>query len=399
MKNLARALLFAALCLAASPAHAQGAEATQAATAPADYSIDANWLCRPGRDDACAHDQSATVISADGTLTREPFRPNAAPPIDCFYVYPTVSLDPGENSDLVPGREEIYVAEVQFARFAAVCRTFAPMYRQNTLASLRARMAGRFTTPNRELAYQDVRAAWRRYLAHDNHGRGVVVIGHSQGAALLIRLIAEEIDGKAIQAQLVSAIILGANVIVPDDADVGGSFQHVPACRTPTQTGCVISYVSFRDTAPPPPVGLFAHAYDPRSYAPLPGMRVLCTNPANLAGGPGTLHSYFSTQVTGPSAPPGFSWTSPNVQIDTPFVSTPGLASAQCRSDEHSTYLAIHVNVGEDDVRTHDIPGDVRAGGRILPDWGLHLIDVPEAMGDLIGIVGRQGEAHAARRR
>ncbi len=364
--------------------------------APADYSIDANWLCRPERHDACASDQTTTIIAADGAFTREAFTPAANPAIDCFYVYPTVSLDPGENSDLLPGREELYVAQVQFARFAAQCRTFAPMYRQNTLASLRARIAGGFSPPNRQLAYNDVLAAWRSYLAHDNHGRGVVLVGHSQGAALLIRLMQEEIDGKPVQAQLVSALILGANVVVPDNADVGGSFQHIPACHAPTQTGCVISYVSFRDTAPPPPIGLFAHAYDPQTFAPIAHAHVLCTNPANLAGGSGPLHSYFFTLVTGPSAPPDFSWTTTRQPIDTPFVSTPGLVSAQCVNDGTSSYLALHVSAGANDVRTHDIPGDVRANGRILPDWGMHLIDVPEAMGNLIDIVGQQSAAYAA---
>ncbi|MES1157184.1 MAG: DUF3089 domain-containing protein [Alphaproteobacteria bacterium] len=397
-----RALMCAALWASTGIVQAQTTTSqTPAASPPADYSIDANWLCRPGRSDACTQDLSSTVIAADGGMRREVFAANPHPPIDCFYVYPTVSLDPGENSDLIPGPEERTVAQVQFARFAAQCRTFAPMYRQNTLASLRARITGAsgFAPPNREMAYNDVLAAWRYYLAHDNHGRGVVVIGHSQGAAILIQLLHNEIDGKPVQAQLVSAIILGANVIAPDGADVGGSFQHIPACRAPTQIGCVISYVSFRDNAPPPPVGLFAHAYDPQTWQALPDMHVLCTNPANLAGGAGPLHSHFFTTVAGPSAPPGFSWLSTQQPIDTPFVSTPGLVSAQCVNDGHNSYLALHVSAGAQDVRTHDIPGDVRVGGRILPDWGLHLIDMPEAIGNLVDIVGQESAAYTARHR
>ena len=52
----------------------------------------------------------------------------ANPSADCFYVYPTISRDPTDNSDLVPGIEEQAVAAVQLARFASVCKTYAPIY-------------------------------------------------------------------------------------------------------------------------------------------------------------------------------------------------------------------------------------------------------------------------------
>ncbi len=399
MRHWFSALACAALWAFSGPALAQTTSAAPEAVPPADYSVDANWLCRPGRHDACAQDESTTVLAADGHMTRENFQPNPTAPIDCFYVYPTVSLDPGGNSDLVPGPEEFAAAQVQFARFAAQCRPFAPVYRQNTLTSLRARLTGgTFTPPDRLMAYSDVVAAWRYYLAHDSHGRGVVLIGHSQGSAILVQLMRDEIDGKPVMGQLVSAIILGANVIVPDGADVGGTFQHIPPCRSAIQTGCVISYTSFRDTAPPPPVGIFAHAYDPQTLRPLTGMHALCTNPANLAGGSGALHSFFPTSF-GQRAPLDFAWTNPPRAIGTAFVTTPGLVSAQCVTDGPSTYLSIHVNAGPNDVRTHDIYGDVREAGRLLPDWGLHLIDVPEAMGNLVDLVGREGAAYTEARR
>ena len=100
------------------------------------------------------------------------------PPIDCFYVYPTVSDENRGNADLTIGLRQILVAQTQAARFSQVCKVYAPMYRQITNRGL--------TTPSLHakplLAYGDVLAAWRDYLAHWNHGRGVVLIGHSQGA-------------------------------------------------------------------------------------------------------------------------------------------------------------------------------------------------------------------------
>jgi len=385
------------LVLCAGAANAQTETAREPAAAPPDYRLDANWLCRPDREDACAQDLTTTVIAADGAMTRETFTPNPNSAIDCFYVYPTVSLDQTGNSDLNPGPEERLVALVQLARFRAECRTFAPMYRQGTLASLRARMNGvDGPSGDRALAYSDVLAAWRHYLAHDNQGRGVVLISHSQGTVVLDQLIKEEIDGKPIQAQLVSAILLGANVVVPNGADTGGTFQSVPGCRSDNQTGCVISFVTFRADAPPPADGIFGIAMDPLSPRIYPDSHALCTNPANLEGGLTPLRSYFQTDL-GPWTPPGFAWAANQQEIDTPFVSLPGLLSGECVSTGRHTYLAIHIHAGENDVRTHDIPGDVIVQGRLFPDWGLHRVDVHLAIGDLVELVGRQSAAYAAR--
>src|SRR5262245_25700913 len=83
-----------------------------AASAPAarnDYSQDATWLCRPGRQDACAVDLSTTIVAANGKFTHEAFKANPKAQIDCFYVYPTVSFDTTPNSDMNAGPEELSV--------------------------------------------------------------------------------------------------------------------------------------------------------------------------------------------------------------------------------------------------------------------------------------------------
>lgn len=391
MRGLKRLLLGAVLTLGLTPAQAQ--------TAPVDYANDASWLCRPGRDDACAVDLTASIIQADGGMVRETFTPAADPAVDCFYVYPTVSTDPGGNSDLNAGPEETFVAKVQFARFGAQCRTFAPLYRQATLTSLHARMnGGAGPAADRDLAYGDVLAAWRHYMAHDNKGRGVVLIGHSQGAAVLLSLIKAEIDGKPAQKQLVSAILPGTNVVVPNGADVGASFKHIPACRAADQTGCVISYTSFRDDVPPSASGLFGRGVEPMTMQAFPNSHGLCTNPASLGGGSAPLRAYFQTDL-GPWARDGFAWTRNGQRIDTPFVTIPGLLTARCVTQGSISYLAVHVEAGKDDVRTQDVPGDVIVNGRTFPDWGLHRIDMHLGIGDLVDIVGRQGAAYAATKR
>src|SRR5688500_19471408 len=137
MMRLVLTLFVAAMAVAPVAAQAP-APPTQPASAdvkPNDYTADESWLCRPGRKgDACDVDLTTTVITADGTMTREPFTPNPKAPIDCFYVYPTVSTDPGVFSNMVADPAERNVIHQEFARFGSRCRTFAPMYRQVTLA-------------------------------------------------------------------------------------------------------------------------------------------------------------------------------------------------------------------------------------------------------------------------
>src|SRR5215471_8452653 len=200
---------------------------------PNDYSDGKSWLCRPDRHDACDVDMSTTVIAADGKFTRETWKADPNAPIDCFYVYPTVSTDPTPNSDMIADPAELNVIRQQFARFGSVCRPFAPLYRQITLAGLRRALAGGGRAPFEQgVQYDDVRDAWNYYLEHENRGRGFVLVSHSQGSFILAELIRREIDGKPVQSRMVSAILLGTTLAVPKGKDVGGAFQHVPLCRS-----------------------------------------------------------------------------------------------------------------------------------------------------------------------
>ncbi len=377
------------LGFAVESARAEDAAVTPAAT---DYANPALWLCRPGREDACSAPQDATIVAASGTLTREAFHPAKNPPIDCFYVYPTVSNQPTGNSDLNVTDAEKRVVNAQFARFAAKCRLFAPMYRQVTLTALRALIAGKPIPADRDLGYGDVLAAWNYYLAHDNQGRGVVLVGHSQGSGVLTRLIKEEIDGKPVQGKLISAILMGTSLPVPKGAAVGGAFKNIPVCRADSQTGCVIAFADFRANVPPPANSRFGKAPE--------GMQAVCANPAALGGGSGMLNAYLSvgrisTGSDGPREP--FDWTSPAKPIDTAFVKVPGLLSAECVADEHGSYLAVTVHPTPGGARTNDISGDVVVNGQVLPDWGLHLIDANLTMGNLVAIVGDETKAYLAK--
>jgi hypothetical protein len=219
------------------------------------------WLCLPGhRPDPCTPGLSTTVYSPKLQKLRVT-HPKAVkkPAFDCFYVYPTVSDQTTAVANLHIDPVEKSIALYQAARYSQYCRVFAPMYRQTTLAGIGAPGTSP-TAPTPAQAKEgpaDVAAAFRTYLKKYNHGRGFVLIGHSQGSFVLRSLIAKQVDSKsAVRKRLISAILLGGNVLVRNGSDKGGDFKHIPACHSRTQVGCVIAFSTFN--AQPPAVAYSA---------------------------------------------------------------------------------------------------------------------------------------------
>jgi hypothetical protein len=337
------------------------------------YGDDAAWLCRPDTEDVCDDELDATAIEPDGTTSPAPFVAAEDPAIDCFYVYPTISRDPGDNSDMTPGEnEELYVVRQQAARLGEVCRVFAPVYRSTTLTALTRRMGGGAGAgpDSGAIAYGDVVDAWKHYIDVDNEGRGVIIIGHSQGAGMLARLLVAEIDpNPALRDRLVSAMLIGTSAHI-------SAVPNLHVCASDDDTGCVISYSTFRSTAPPSAGSFFAR--------PDGDEAAICTNPAALAGGDADLHPYFGTggaSILGGSSEPRW-----GAEVDTPFVTLPGLVSAACveRDGFHYLELTVHPDAGP---RVDDVAGD------LTPEWGMHLIDVNVAMGDLVEVARNQSNA------
>jgi len=338
------------------------------------YDDATNWLCLPGEKyDLCTKDLDATIVRADGTTELEPHVVAEDPKFDCFYVYPTVSNDPGSNSDLRANQEELDVVSAQAARYTRHCRMFAPLYRQVTLGALNG---GGITDEARNIGYLDVISAFNRYLTHYNDGRGFVLIGHSQGSGVLRRVIADQIDGNdELRKRMIAAHLLGSSVAVPEGMDVGGAFKNVPACRANDQFGCVISYATFRATTMPPSNSRFGKVMDGRA---------ICTNPAALSGGKGVLTPYFFTDSQAAFA------RGQGETISTKFITMPEFLEAECVDREEFTYLALSVLAEPSDPRADEISGD------ITPDWGLHLVDVHVAMGNLVELAASEHAAFAA---
>ena len=361
------AIVLALLCLGLLPAAAAAAPAV--------------WLCQPGRAaDPCSTSRTATVLSPAGAVRATERAPRRRTPIDCFYVYPTVSDQRTPLADLTVDPAQRAIARFQASRFSQHCRVWAPMYRQVTIAGLLNPAS--VPADGRDRGYADVRAAWREYLSRHNRGRGVVLIGHSQGTFVLRRLLAEEIETRpSVRRRLVSALLIGGNVTVRRGRDSGGDFKRVRACRSGAQLGCVVAYSVFN--APVPADSRFGRP----AAADRAQLEVLCTNPAAIGGGSARLHGYVATEPF-----PGTIGALVDLQlgelptVSTPWISYPDSYRARCSSAGGASVLQV-TSVG---------------GGRVLkpaPDatWGLHLSDMNIAMGDLVELVRRQSAAYGRR--
>ena len=368
------------------------------------YSHVENWICHAGSADFCDSGHDATAVSADGTLTVEPWRAATRPPVDCFYLYPTTSHDPAMYSDRQWTMEDEGGSTwAQVARFGSQCRVFAPVYRSFTLAGLFTRLPPPGTPLDPSVVdldhqvlatpYADVLDAWRHYLANENHGRGVILLGHSQGSLLLKRLIQEEIDpDPRVRDKLVSAFLIGATVQVPVGKAVGGDFEHVPVCRVPWQTGCVVTYGSYRAGVPLVPFGAVGRDQGD-------GLEAACTNPAALLGGKRYLRPYLARVLAeiesplgvGPSGP----WVDPALgTVTTPWVSLPRMIEGECVGRDGHHFLEITQHGDPADPRVDDVGGDLKVP--IVPPGviGLHFYDYAYALGDMQRLALFQSFAH-----
>jgi hypothetical protein len=213
----------------------------------------------------------------------------------------------------------------------------------------------------------------------------VVLISHSQGTFILRELVAQLIDSRpAARRRLVSALLIGGDVSVRKGSDRGGDFRRIRACRRPGQVGCVIAYSAYNQ---PPPANTRFGVPASRYFGDgdTSGLEVLCTNPARLSGDRGALDAYFPTRRF--PGPIGAVQDDPPSGLGTPWVATPDLYRARCASGGGANWLQV------DDVGA---PGDARfrVTQSIGPDWGLHLVDINLAYGNLVDVVRRQARAY-----
>lgn len=365
------ATVFIGMAAGASPAHAS-----------------TTWLCKPGlADNPCQSDLTTLGLRADNSTFPVSSTRNKKRPVDCFYVYPTVSGQEGPNADLTVDPEIRQVAVQQAARFSRVCRVFAPVYRQFTISTI---LTGEITDEIDNIAYSDVNAAFSEYMKKYNKGHGVILIGHSQGAGHLARLVSERVDRKPrLRKKLVSAILVGGNVFVPNGKKVGGQFKNVPTCSTAKQNACLVAFSSF--PAEPPNPSLFGRiggalstpGIDPAKY------EVACVNPAALDGSKGAVKGLYNTApfpaLYGPLLPDLTGY-------QTPWISINDMYRASCQRKDGAHWLQFDSVATPEDLRP-------RIDEPLGPSWGSHLTEVNDVSGNLVAVAGSEVKSYLKKRK
>lgn len=342
-----------------------------------DYADPAFWACRPDVDgDACDVDLRASEVLADGSVQVVDHQPAADPPIDCFYVYPTVDLrlGAGLHDDLDDHENPDRTIGIQAARFSAACRVFAPYYRQVTIGTYSARE--RVREACFDVAYEDVLAAFERYLAVDNQGRGFVLVSHSQGSQITSRLLRERIEGDpAVHARLVAALPIGWSLATDAGGLTGGSFADTPVCRSADELGCVVGYRTYAA----------GNEFPVENDDFREGPRSVCVHPGDPGGdGPAPLAgAYFPVDLDDATWPAG-------VDPAVPYVLYRDYFEAQCVTQGDLTALEVRPHDGDPRTNPLDFSAKIVAG-----TLGTHIYDVQFGLGDLVDLVGVKATAYA----
>lgn len=329
------------------------------------------WLCRPDlplADDACrSADLTATELHPDGSRTVVEHHAAKDPPVDCFYVYPTVDLElvPGNHQDLSDKQRQRATTIAQAARFTETCALWVPLYHQVTL--------GTYLQPKDVLerglaiAFADVERAFTEYLAHADRSRKVVLIGHSQGAEMVVRLLRRFFDDDATnRARLLLAMPIGGDVDT-------GTTKNIHACTRADETGCIVAYRTYAA----------GEHVDPDRWAPPPGKETVCVEPS-----PSASHrlsrAYFTVWPELRRFMRGVDG------VTTPFVLLRDFYSARCvRAGEQGfAWLEAAAEPAPGDKRVS--PVDLRDRRFRIGNLGLHVLDLQLAQGDLVDMVARR---------
>ena len=326
---------------------------------PLDYTRDDLWICKGGVDDACDEPQQVATLLRNGEVQTELEARSPDLDLACFVLYPTIDerLGPGLHQDVesVPGPRE-WAANL--ARpLQEVCEVYVPVYRQAVIGTYRGAETKK-EVKCLDNAYDDVFDAFDHFLAVEPE-RPFVLVGHSQGAQHLARLVREQIEGnQAVRERMVAAYLLGWP-LGTDGSATGGSFEWIPVCTDATTPGCVIAYGSYLAGDSPPERTRFDE-----------GSTRMCVNPAEPgATGPVALRPLL---IAGDTALLNLPDSVPSDAL----VAVDELFTAQC-VDVGEGVTGLELDPQRDDVTFNQkalVGSDLRA----------HALDVSLALRDLV---------------
>ena len=200
---------------------------------PTDYSKESSWAALP-------HIPSSAQDVPPGLEAGQPALVDA---VDVFYLHPTTYFWRWHWNAPTTGFLTRKITSVTVSGsgspFNAAGQIYAPRYRQLTLSGFEipeSRIGGL------DVAYEDVRNAFLYFIDHYNKGKPFILVGHSQGSRLILRLLTEFFQQGGYRERLIAAYPVGT--WVNTDPATKTAFG-LPICEAADQTGCVISWRAF----------------------------------------------------------------------------------------------------------------------------------------------------------
>ena len=195
-----------------------------------NYNLNENWAVLPTK-----LPQNILNTIHDSTLFQS---------IDVFYVYPTLLIDSKDQRWNISvqdssHRKEVldYAVKFQASAWAESGRMYVPYYQQAHIRSYDSLENG-----GRDallFAYADIKAAFEYYLKNYNHGRGIILAGHSQGSTHINLLLKDFFDGKSLQKQLVAAYLPGIGI-------PSNEFNTIPFLTNAKEIGGFVTWNTFK---------------------------------------------------------------------------------------------------------------------------------------------------------
>lgn len=179
-------------------------------------------------------------------------------PADVFFAHPTtqigffhsnIPIPTGKTVCTGPGAGDPDLMLNQASAFTSECNLYAPKYRE---ASFFVILAIKPSTNQKKLAhkakklriaYQDLKSAFTHFLdTRPDKTKPFILAGHSQGAVLLTRVLAECVEGTKHEEQFVAAYLCGGYLPAEYFEGKTARFTSLHPCTGPEDTKCIISW-------------------------------------------------------------------------------------------------------------------------------------------------------------
>jgi hypothetical protein len=199
-----------------------------------DYAKAESWIARPDIKDNPSKWQpdGAALFVTDKLQTAT------------FYLHPTTYLERDRwNAPIDVGGEPASRARIfvqsQASAFNQFSDVWAPKYRQAAYGAFLLKSDD--AEKALDLAYRDVLRAFDAFMAAQPQGEAIILAAHSQGSLHLLHLLADRKE--ALKGRHILAYVIGWPVGVKSDLPATG----LEPCVKPEQTGCVLSWQSFKE--------------------------------------------------------------------------------------------------------------------------------------------------------